>query len=158
MGKKYKDAIIGIILAGLALIYLALSFRIKLTNIDRIVGSRLFPQICGLILLALSLCLAVGDFWKARHQELEEKKEKRNYLRTILVLGCYAAYIFLMDKIGFMASSVLYLFSQMIVMGKWPVGKKSLAFFLITAVIVSLVISVVFNDVFMLILPKAGWF
>lgn len=43
MDKKYKDVIVGIVLAALSVIYLLLSFQIKLTNIDRVVGSRMFP-------------------------------------------------------------------------------------------------------------------
>lgn len=63
-----------------------------------------------------------------------------------------------MDKIGFTISSILYLFSQMVVMGKWPVSKKSMILYLMISVAVSAVIYVMFNRVFMLILPKAGWF
>lgn len=73
-------------------------------------------------------------------------------------MGSYALYIFLMDKIGFTVSSILYLFSQMVVMGKWPSSRKSMILYLVIAVAVSAVIYVMFNNVFMLILPKAGWF
>lgn len=158
MDKKYKDVVIGSVLAVLSGIYLLLSFQIKLTNIDRVVGSRLFPQICGTIILILSVCLIVGGIRKAKGTESEKEGEKKNYTRTILVLGSYAAYIFLMDKIGFTIASIIYLFSQMVVMGKWPVGRKSLVLYGIISVVVSAVIYIMFNKVFMLILPKAGWF
>lgn len=158
MDKKYKDVVVGSVLAGLSVIYLLLSFQIKLTNIDRVVGSRMFPQICGTIILILSVCLIIGGMQKARKTESEKTGEKKNYARTIFVLGSYAAYIFLMDKIGFTVSSIAYLFSQMVVMGKWPVGKKSMGLYLIISVAVSAAIYVLFNNVFMLILPKAGWF
>lgn len=158
MEKKYKDIIVGSVLAALSVAYLLLSFQIKLTNIDRVVGSRMFPQICGTIILILSVCLIVGGVQKAKQAEPEKAGEKKNYTRTILVLGSYALYIFLMDKIGFTVSSILYLFSQMVVMGKWPSSRKSMILYLVIAVAVSAVIYVMFNNVFMLILPKAGWF
>lgn len=158
MDKKYKDVVVGSVLAVLSIIYLLLSFRIKLTNIDRVVGSRLFPQICGTIILILSICLIVGGIQRAKETETEKSGNKRSYTRTILVLGSYAAYIFFMDKIGFTASSIIYLFSQMVVMGKWPTGRKSLLLYLVIAVAVSAAIYVLFHKVFMLILPKAGWF
>lgn len=158
MNRNYKEVIIGSILAVLSVIYLLLSFQIKLTNIDRVVGSRMFPQICGTIILILSVCLIAEGMQKAKQAGTEDTGEKKNYTRTVLVLGSYAAYIFLMDKIGFAASSVIYLFSQMIVMGKWPVSRKTAGFYLIMAVIISVVIYVTFNNGFMLILPKAGWF
>ncbi|MCI8660409.1 MAG: tripartite tricarboxylate transporter TctB family protein [Lachnospiraceae bacterium] len=158
MDKKYKDVIVGSVLAALSVIYLMLSFQIKLTNIDRIVGSRMFPQICGTIILVLSICLIIGGLQKAKKTESEKGREKRNYTRTVLVLGSYALYIFLMDKIGFTISSVIYLFSQMVVMGKWPASKKSMILYLVISASVSAAIYVTFNNVFMLILPKAGWF
>ncbi len=158
MDKRYKDVLIGSVLAILSGIYLLLSFQIKLTNIDRVVGSRLFPQICGTIILILSVCLIVGGIRKAKETEPGKAGEKKNYTRTILVLGSYAAYIFLMDKIGFTIASIIYLFSQMVVMGKWPAGRKSLILYGIISVVVSAVIYVMFNKIFMLILPKAGWF
>jgi len=158
MEKKYKDIIVGSVLAALSVLYLLLSFQIKLTNIDRVVGSRMFPQICGTIILLLSVSLIVGGIQRAKKTGPEKAGEKRNYTRTILVLGSYAIYIFLMDKIGFTISSILYLFSQMVVMGKWPVSKKSMILYLMISVAVSAVIYVMFYRVFMLILPKAGWF
>lgn len=155
--KKYKDVIIGSILAVLSCIYLFLSFQIKLTNIDRVVGSRLFPQICGVVVLALSVYLIGDGLHRARRCEEEQSGGRKSYKKTILVLGSYAAYILMMDKIGFTFSSVIYLFSQMVVMGKWPAGKKSLILYLVISVVASAAIYILFNRVFMLMLPKAGW-
>ena len=49
--KKYKDIIMGAVLFAVGLIYFLMSFSIKLTYIDQIVGSRMFPQICGVVLM-----------------------------------------------------------------------------------------------------------
>lgn len=157
MYKKYKDAVIGGILAVLSFIYLAMSLQIKLTNIDRIVGSRLFPQICGTVILILSVYLIVYGIRQSKSIEAGEAGPAKSYTKTVIVLGSYAAYIFLMDKIGFTLSSILYLFSQMAVMGRWPVKKKSLLIYLVIAVVSSIVIYILFNKVFMLMLPRAGW-
>ena len=158
MYRKNKDVISGTVLAVLSVIYLAMSFQIKLTNIDRIVGSRMFPQICGTIILLLSISLIVGGVRKARAEGAGESKEKKSYLKTVIVLGSYAAYIFLMDKIGFTASSILYLFSQMVVMGNGRAGKKAFILYAVISVVASVAIYVMFNKVFLLMLPRAGWF
>ena len=158
MYRKYKDAVIGGILTVLSVIYLIMSFQIKLTNIDRVVGSRLFPQICGTIILILNICLIVTSVRKAKGKGEPEAAEKKNYTKTILVLGSYAAYIYLMDKVGFSIASVLYLFSQMIVMGKWPVAKKSMVLYAVISIVAVVVIYIMFNRVFMLMLPRARWF
>lgn len=156
MYQKNKDVIIGIILSVLSCIYLALSFQIKRSNIDRIVGSRMFPQICGTLVLLLSVWLIFSGLRNVG--QTEEIREKRGFFRTAIVLGSYAAYIFVMDKIGFTGASVLYLFSQMAVMGKPSPGKKTLMLYFVISVAVSLGIYLLFNQVFMLMLPKAGWF
>lgn len=64
--KKYKDIMMGTILFIVGLIYFIMSFSIKLTYIDRIVGSRVFPQICGVILIGLSLWLVVSGVRRLR--------------------------------------------------------------------------------------------
>ena len=79
MEKKYKDIIVGSVLAALSVAYLLLSFQIKLTNIDRVVGSRMFPQICGTIILILSVCLIVGGVQKAKQAEPEKAGEKEKW-------------------------------------------------------------------------------
>lgn len=158
MYKKYKDVVIGGVLAVFSCIYLAMSFQIKLTNIDRIVGSRLFPQIIGIVILALSIWLIVDGLQRARRADAEEQGQKKSCIRTVIVLGSFAAYIFLMDKIGFTVSSILYLFSQMTVMGPWPAKKKSMIVYLVISVLTSVLIYVMFDKIFMLMLPKAGWF
>jgi len=159
VGKRYKDAVIGTVLAVLSCIYLALSFQIKRSNIDRVVGSRMFPQICGIVILGLSIWLIVSGIKNAARAGVEEAEPvlKSSYTRTVIVLGSYAAYIFLMDKLGFTLSSVLYLFSQMLVMGKWPASRKSIALYLFISVTASIAIYILFNKVFLLMLPKAGW-
>lgn len=157
LNRQHKDAIIGGILAVLSCIYLVMSFRIKLTNIDPVVGSRMFPQICGTVVLALSTWLIVSTLRKKQTEEVIPEKQT-SYIKTIIVLGSYAAYIFLMDKLGFACSSMIYLFSQMLVMGKWPAKKKDIIVYAVIAVTASAVIYVLFRQVFMLMLPKARWF
>ena len=84
MDKKYKDVIVGIVLAALSVIYLLLSFQIKLTNIDRVVGSRMFPQICGIIILVLSVCLIVGGIQRAKKTESEKSGERKSYTLSLI--------------------------------------------------------------------------
>lgn len=155
MYKRYKDMVIGGVLVALSGIYLMMSFQIKLTNIDRIVGSRLFPQICGVLILILSFYLMINSVRTAKFAQGET--EKKSYKKTVLVVSCYAAYIYLMDKIGFAAASVLYLFSQMVLMGKLPVTKKNVLLYSAISVLASVAVYLLFNKLFMLMLPKAGW-
>lgn len=181
MSRSKKDVIAGSVLSLLAVFYLIASLQIKRTNIDRVVGSRLFPQICGVLLLVLSLSLVVNGMQKLR-KEREDKRaaqrggaesgkaaagktseavadlSKPDYRKTAAVLVSFVLYIILMGGIGFAPASVLYLFSQMVIMGKPPYTKKKLLLYAVIAAVVSAVVFVLFNHVFLLMLPKAGWF
>lgn len=152
MSKGKKDLMAGCVLVVFSAVYFALSFQIKLTSIDRIVGSRMFPQILGVCMFLLGICLIVGGIaamkrerkasaTQAEHQEatenvdsrvaammknaeeageeaLKAKDTKKVIWKTIGVFGSFALYIVLLDKIGFTIASILYLFSQMIMMAK----------------------------------------
>lgn len=167
MRQSKKDVIAGSVLSLLAVFYLIFSFQIKRTNIDRVVGSRMFPQICGCLLLVLSVSLIVNGAQKmmeekrtAKSQETDQTDNlaKPDYRKTAAVLTSFVLYIVLMGGIGFAPASVLYLFSQMILMGKKPFTKKKIVSYAVISIAASAAVFVLFNNVFLLMLPKAGWF
>lgn len=88
MSKGKKDLMAGCVLVVFSAVYFALSFQIKLTSIDRIVGSRMFPQILGVCMFLLGICLIVGGIaamkrerkasaTQAEHQEATENVDSR---------------------------------------------------------------------------------
>lgn len=172
MTKGQKDVAAGSVLAAFSIAYFALSFQIKLMRIDRVVGSRMFPQILGVCMFLLGVFLIVNGViaWKrekaaapaegAKSEADPEAAQKRRQAvyKTLGVFVGYAFYIFLMDKIGFTVSSILYLFSQMLLMAKRPISKKQYLIYAATAVITAVVLYYMFVVGFQLILPKASWF
>lgn len=163
MTKRKKNVIAGSVLSLLAVFYLISSFQIKRTNIDRVVGSRMFPQLCGSLLLILSISLIVSGIMTRGTEKTEgtdktDAAAKPDYRKTAAVLISFLFYIVLMGGIGFAPASVLYLFSQMLIMGQQPFTKKKVVSYAVIAIAASAVIYILFNRVFLLVLPKAGWF
>ena len=78
--KKYKDIISGSFLFVVGLVYFALSFTINLTFIDRVVGSRMFPQIIGILMMALSLYIVVTGILSLKKSEAAPKDESEKTL------------------------------------------------------------------------------
>ena len=152
----------------------------------------MFPQILGVCMFLLGICLIAGGIaamkrerkasdTQAEHQEatenvdsrvaammenaeeageeaLKAKDTKKVIWKTIGVFGSFALYIVLLDKIGFTIASILYLFSQMIMMAKKPISKKNYVVYAIISVVTAVVLYLMFVKGFKLILPQAGWF
>lgn len=172
--KKYKDIIAGGVLFAVGLIYFCMSFSIKLTYIDRVVGSRVFPQICGAALMALALSLLVSGVLGLRKSqeetgmdaeeladsmlEQEEKQLLSPAMKTFLVLVSFAVFCWLLDKIGFGPAAFLYLFSQMLLISGKKLTKKAVVFYLLLSLALAAGIYYLFYKGFSLMLPKASWF
>lgn len=176
--KKYKDIISGSFLFVVGLVYFALSFTIKLSFIDRVVGSRMFPQIIGILMMALSLYIVVTGVISLKKSEAAPKKDsektlmekgeeaenagedtsRKGAIKVLLVLVSFGLYCLLLDGVGFNAATILYLFSQMVLMGDGKPSVKRIVFYIVLSVIVSVCVYYMFNTGFNLILPKASWF
>jgi len=174
--KKYKDIIMGAVLFAVGLIYFLMSFSIKLTYIDQIVGSRMFPQICGVVLMGLSMSLAVSAVMHLRQPRPEtdsvdveemadrvmgrdrEKHVLAPAVKTLLVLVSFAVFCWLLDKIGFAFAAFLYLFSQMLLIAGRKLKAKDIVFYLVLSAVLSAGIYYLFYKGFSLMLPKASWF
>ncbi|MDR3201491.1 MAG: tripartite tricarboxylate transporter TctB family protein [Spirochaetales bacterium] len=162
MQIKQKDLLAGIILMIVSVIYFMMSFQIRLTNIDRRVGSRLFPQICGILMFVLSGTLivksALGGKKNAAASAREEPREKKSYRSSLMVFGSFALYILIMDAVGFSLATAAYLFSQMIVLRKTSCGKRRILLYALMAICATAAIYFLFNNVFYLVLPRGMFF
>lgn len=164
MFAKNKNMIAGIFLLIVSIVYGLLSFSIPLTNIDKLVGSRLLPQVCAIILGGCSVWLILDNLIKNKKGievvQVDEDgvvetqdKPRTLYMNTVFVLLGLVIYIFLMDKIGFLISTILYLISQMIILEKGD-KKKRYVLYSIISICTSGSVYLLFTQVFNLMLPK----
>lgn len=169
MLKKNKNIIANGVIFIASLIFFIYSFSIKLTNIDKIVGSRIFPQVITLLLMGFSLALIVMELVKRKdpaEEKVEEKIEtedeevdKPNYLNSFLVFASFAIYLILLQTMGFIISSIIYLFSQMYLLAlKENRTPKQLIMYAIISVIITILIYLTFAKGFKLVLPRGSLF
>ncbi len=166
--KKYKDIMMGAVLFAGGAIYFMMSFSIKLTYIDQIVGSRKFPQICGVLLMGLSGSLIVSgvkNLMKPQEETVDDEHSPQvkgrglsPAVKTMLVLLSFAVFCWLLDKIGFTIAAFLYLFSQMILISGKKLTVKDIVFYFILSAALAAGIYYLFCKGFSLMLPKASWF
>lgn len=167
MSKKKKNIIPNVVIFILSLFFFIASFTIKLTNIDKIVGSRLFPQAVTLLLMAFSLFLIVADIMankrideakevvEEQNKEAIEAVDKPNYINTILVFGSFALYLTLLQQIGFIISTILYLTSQMYILApKEDKTPKKILMYTVISIVSTIVIYLIFAEGFQLVLPR----
>lgn len=179
--KKYKDIIAGSVLLAVSLFYLSQTFSVKkIAFIDPLVGSARFPQIVASILILCSVVIIMqgimalnratviemgkkslieaADAAENGEDSSDRLSERKGNIKILMVLGSFAVFAFLMDKIGFALASFLYLWSQMVIMSHDKQSVKSVSLYGVLSLVIAAVIYVLFRYGFGLILPRALWF
>ena len=125
------------------------------------VGSAFLPIVVGGMLVVLSLIYLGSTLLeikqrKNRGEEAEEeqieeilKPDNRKIALTFVLL---AAYVLLLKPVGFVITSIVYLFLQMNVMSDEPTVKQRVVF-AVLSVIVPVIVYYVFVNLFSMVLP-----
>lgn len=133
------------------------SFSIKHLVVARI-GSAFVPQLAATLLALLSITLILQSIFQApastsQQGKLTEQdaeaylKRKKRVRLTFLLILCY---LVLLDSVGFLITTALYLFFQFWVLSR---RKPNLPFYGIIAISTSIIIYYLFVKVFVLFLP-----
>ncbi len=151
MNSKQKDIIISIVflLFGIGLYVASLSVTSLIQN-D--VGPAFMPKIVAaaiIILAATKLIFALKNNSKSYVTKKEVDEDKKGGMLTIAAL---LLYVTLFDVLGFIVSTVLYLFAQFMILSNK--NNRKISLFGILAVIVPLIIYFTFVYGFDLILPS----
>ena len=125
------DLITGIIATIFSIFYLSQTYSIKIFGgADAIADARTIPKIWGIGLLVLSIMLIIRSLYKMyknkkeisindNRKVIDKIKNKREVVYTFLLLIFYAI---LMEPLGFVLSSILYVFFQIWVLT--PIDKR----------------------------------
>ena len=151
--RKYGNLYAGIMFLAFTIVFAAQVPAIRLTRVT-IVNSAVYPVV---ILVALGM-LACAQIWFSVRELRragtdysggdEKKKDYMCVLRT-LILSC--VYVLLLEPLGFLISSILYVFCQ--ILNLCPKNEVNFVKFAIIAVVSSLVIYVTFRNGLNLMLP-----
>ena len=166
MLKKYGDIIPALFLIVVSGVYLIMSFQIKLT--DDYGGAALIPKICGVSIILCSLLLIYQQLTKKkaappvqRPVQVDEEAVPEipsNYklvVQTLLAITLYAATF---SVLGFILSTILYLFIQIMLLSPQR-NKKAAITSAVTAVIVAFLVYFLFYYVFYIVLPDGSlWY
>jgi len=154
MIEKYGDIILSCIFIIISIIYYFETLKIKVLEISKY-GAQLNPKIVALLLITISIGIFIGNIKKIKIMNFDTKQDKKeskiNSIKVILTLLAIFVYIFLLEKIGFIIATILYLFIQFNIFYK---DSKKIILYLAISIITSFLIYYTFQKYFSLMLPR----
>ncbi|MDK2799542.1 MAG: hypothetical protein PWQ70_1161 [Clostridiales bacterium] len=157
MLKKYKDIYSGIFMLLLAALIFIGSFSIKMLTVSRI-GAAFVPQLIAILMAMLSISVIINGIKRIKVvevlQNVEEEKKEEVPVRTFSVaatIGLLLVYVSLLEKVGFMIMTAIYLFFQIYVLA--DKSQRKLPLFAVIAIVVSVGVYYLFVNAFDLMLP-----
>lgn len=153
---KFRDVIAGVLFFVIALAYYLGSNSLK--NIgSSTVNTDFFPKVCGIAMMALSVILIVTSvrrLYQAKNQQEETDVpfEKAGAIRVVFSILLLAIYIALMEPVGFLLMTILYVYLQIMVLT--PRNEWKLIRFAAISVIFSVIVYCAFLYGFDVMLPQ----
>lgn len=121
-------------------------------------GPGFMPRLVGLIVIFLSVMLVFTTWWGVRRNPGEKQTPgevqggRYNYRSIFLSIALLGLYMVTLEPAGFILSSIVYLFLQMLIIANKPT-RKQLLLFVVISLIVPIVVDYIFVTVFSLLLP-----
>ncbi|MBQ9197166.1 MAG: tripartite tricarboxylate transporter TctB family protein [Clostridia bacterium] len=155
--KKYRDLGFGaaaLLFSGFYLINAAqIKTRPKLT--PGYASARIMPILLGVLLAILSVLCIIQSLRKmktAAAEEPQSKTSKGDLMAVLLTFIVIIGYVIIMPILGFILSTVIYLFLQMLILA--PAEKRNYALFAIVAVVFTALVFVAFRIGLQQLLPR----
>lgn len=158
--KKYGDIVVGIFFMVLSAVMIAMARMLPKSKVMDI-GPDFMPTVIGVIafvLAALLLFLSIKNF-KLNAKEIENASiEDCDYKRVLASIILVLVYVFMLQPIGFIISTLVFLLLQMLVLSPDDErGKKDIIKLAVIDVIFTMVVFFLFRYGFKIVLP-AGIF
>lgn len=143
---KNKDVFDGIILAILSIFFINEAFKLHGNN-QWSLSPALFPLIVASLVLIFSISQIIKGL-KDKEAREESKMSKENFNKLIGIIIISFVYLFLLPKLHFLVSSILYLLIFMYIL-----GERNWKILLGISIITPLLIQYVFGTILDVYLP-----
>ena len=158
--KKYGDIIVGIFFMALSVVLMIMAQMLPKSKVMEI-GPDFMPMVIGVltfILAAILTFLSVKNF-KANAAAIDpDSITECDYKRVLSSIILVLVYVFILKPVGFIVSTLAFLFLQMLVLSPDDErGKKDMIKLAVIDVIFTLVVFFLFRYGFKIVLP-AGIF
>ncbi|WP_432361282.1 tripartite tricarboxylate transporter TctB family protein [Sporosarcina sp. UB5] len=148
MSLHTMDRKVSVVLMAISIIYLLLAFQLPDYPYSQ-VDSDVLPKGLGFLLFGLAILLFIQN-----RPETEEEKQKRNIKKEdvillLVTLGALLLYVFFLEIIGFVLSTVIFLVLTMRMYGYMNLKRN-----IIVSVIFTLLLYFAFNYLLKIYLPQ----
>jgi putative tricarboxylic transport membrane protein len=163
MIRLNKDLFASAFLIIFSAVMYAASNSIKKLTVSKI-GADFAPKLVAIGIFILSIFYLINAVKQLKgssgakavemetgEQKDQEGKKKVSPLSVIATIGLLVLYIALLPIIGFLITTVVYLFAQMYLLAEKK--ERKIPLFLVTSVVTSVFVYFVFKSVFYLMLP-----
>lgn len=155
--KKVRDAGFGLASLLFSIFYLVNAFQIKTRPklTPGYANARIMPILLGVLLAILSIvCIINGlkNIRRADEEKTQDKTDKGDAMAVVLTFVIIIAYVLIMPTLGFILSTMIYLFLQMIVLA--PPEKRNYVLFAIVSVVFTAFVFVAFRVGLQQLLPR----
>ncbi len=156
--KKCRDLILGVVMLLFSSFYLfnaqQIKTRPKLT--PGYASAKIMPTLLGVILLVLSIICIIQGISKLKSSVQESdssrKLDRGDILAVVYTFAVIIGYILIMPTLGFILSTIIYLFLQMIILA--PPEKRNYGLFAIVTVVFTAFVFVAFRIGLQQLLPR----
>ena len=146
MKKSFPDMIISIVVLGFLT-----SLAVQVPEIPAV--SRSYPLVLLIISYIMTIYLLVSSVYKMKKEDNQPTQVVEQ--AKIIVPYCLmiAVYLFLMGKIGYIASTVVFMISSLLYL-----KLKNKILMIILSVVLTIILYFVFTNFLTVILPRGTWF
>lgn len=151
--KKYGNLILGLLFMAVGGVYYCMAAALPPSKIMD-TGPSFVPKIIAAITMAVAAVLTVTSIEKLRREKdaAPVSGDKNEYWRVLLTMAAFGVYVHCFERVGFLISTCVYLFVQMLVMA--PKEKIRLPMFAVISVVSGAAIYYVFRYRLNVILPS----
>ena len=146
MKKSFPDMIISIVV----LAFLT-SLAVQVPEIPDV--SRGYPLVLLIISYAMTIILLVSSMVKMKTENKQETQVAEQAKIIIPYCLMIAVYLFLMNKIGYIASTVVFMIASLVYL-----KLKNKVLMVALSIIMTVILYFVFTNFLTVILPRGAWF
>ena len=114
-------------------------------------GGDFVPKICSVLWILTTIGLLINEYITPDDKIKGITADVKGFIATFILLFVY---IFTLDSLGFVVSSILYMFVQMCIFVPRKLrSRRNYIFFVVISIITPILVNEIFVEVFSLILP-----
>jgi putative tricarboxylic transport membrane protein len=147
---KNSDSIVGVVFLASSAIYTIGAWMLPNASIGNPMAPKYFPLLIGGMGVVFSVLLVIQGVRKKTTGNKKAVRDEKYWLVILELIGCCLIYTFILEKLGFMVSTSLFLGAMLFIVN----GRKAWLVNIITAVLYSAGTFFIFNTVFQMTLPS----